>query len=163
MMVNRKVTAVEKSLQSSNKNDLKFSQNEKENGHIVHFSHVFRPIYYFARLCGHMPFSIVQSSSAKLHQPRVSKFDGVWFLISICIYAGLAICICWYIHRALTLYSSVKPILYLLASSINMLRLVNFLCGMLMSIMDMCNRHKLVNIFNKFTAFDRKVGVFKWN
>lgn len=156
-MIDRKVFSIETPIQSSGKKRLKFIQNDRKS-HIVHFTHVFRPIYYFTRLCGHMPFSIVRNSNDKFRQPRVNKCDAVWFAISICIYTGLAICICWYLHRALTLYSTVKPILYLLASSINILRLINYLCGILMLIMDMCNRYKLVNIFNKFTMFDRKVS-----
>lgn len=155
-MVNRDVFSVEKCVQSSVKNRFKCNSSGREKGHIVHFAQVFRPIYYFNRLCGHMPFSIVQSSNDQFHQPRVNKLDVLWFVISICIYTALAICICWYIKRALSLYA-VKPILYLLASTINVLRLMNFLCGISMLIKDMWNRHKLVNIFNKFTVFDRKV------
>lgn len=160
-MVNRDVFSVEKCVRSTVKNRLKCNLVVRERGkdHVVHFTHVFRPIYYFNRLCGHMPFSIVQSLNDKFHhQSRVSVFDVLWFIISICIYTGLASCICWYLNRALSLYA-VKPILYFLASTINGLRLINFLCGILMLSMDMCSRQRHVYIFNKFTAFDRKVSV----
>lgn len=158
-MVNRDVFSVEKCVQSPDKSRFKCNRNAREKGkrHVIPFTHVFRPIYYFNRLCGHMPFSIVQSSTDQLHRPRVSIFDVLWFAISICAYMGLVICICWYIKRALSIYP-VKPILYLLAATINLLRLINFLCGILMLIMDMCHRYKLVIIFNEFTVFDRKVS-----
>lgn len=158
-MVKRGVFAVTKCVQSPGKNRFKCNQIKRGSkcGHVVHFTHIFRPIYYFNRLCGHMPFSIVRSSNGHSLEPRVTAFDALWFAISICIYMALATCICWYIKRALLLYIR-KPILYFLASTINMLRLVNFLCGLLMLIMDMCNRHSLVNIFNRLTHFDRKVS-----
>lgn len=156
--INRKVFPVEKMVKSSVncKRLLKFNQNRRIKGHKINFTHVFRPIYYFARFCGQMPFSIVQSSNDEFRQPRVSKRDILWFIISICIYSALVMFNCWYILRAYSFFKYNK-ILYLLAWSISLLRFINFLCAILILIMDMCNRHKLVDILNKFTAFDRKV------
>lgn len=157
-MINHKVSPVEKMAESPvNNKRLKFNQNKNFNGHIVvNFVHVFRPIYYFARFFGQMPFSIVQIASDEFHQPRIRKWDFIWFTISICMYTVLTVFNSWYIFRASLLFR-VNKILYLLAWTISTLRFVNFLCALVMLIMDVCNRHRLVNILNKFTAFDRKV------
>lgn len=155
-MVNRKIFSIEKHVQSSIKNRFKFNRNEKGSGYAVNFRHVFRPIYYFARLFGQLPFSIVQRPNSRSRQSRVTKFDALWFLISICVYLKLVQLFWWFMERALVL-SSTKPTIYLLVTTINMLRLVNILFGLLILIMDMCNRHRLVRILNNFTAFDRKV------
>lgn len=154
-MINRKVAPVGKMV---NNKRLKCNQNKKSKGHIVNFTHVFRPIYYFARFCGQMPFSIVQIANDEFRQPRIGKCDVLWFIISIFILSVLICFTCWYsIFRRSSLIQ-VNKILYLLAWTISTLRIVNFLCAILIIIMDVCNRYKLVNIQNKFTAFDQKVN-----
>lgn len=154
----RKVLPVDKVVQFSVKNRLKFKQNEKKyDAKPTNFAHVFRPIYYFARLCGQMPFSIVHGTHGGIREIRIRTIDALWFFISICIYSTLTCCVCVYLVRAFSNYR-IDPSLYVLASGVNLLRLINFLCGILILIMDMCNRHKLVNILKKFTTFDREAS-----
>lgn len=155
-MSHNKITPIEKLVQLSVENRLNFKQNEKEHAiEITNFTDVFRPIYYFARLCGQMPFSI------GAHGSRVSKIDALWFFISICIYSTLAFSVCVYLVRAFSHYG-INPTLYVLASGVSLIRLINFICGILILIMDMCNRRRIVNILKKITIFDREAS-FEWN
>lgn len=160
-MFNRRVLPVGKMVCSSVKNRSELTENHKVKSHtakIIDFPHVFRPIYFFARFFGQMPFTIVyRSSSGIFGRPQVNKIDALWYFISICTYTALAYSICYFLIRAFSHYP-IDPILYVLTSAVNMFRLINFLCGILILIMDMCNRHKLLKILNKFTMFDRKAS-----
>lgn len=130
--------------------------NKCEHGKIVHFAHVFRPIYCFARICGFMPFSIRHSNSPnEQFVPRASLCDVVWFGISMCFY--LTMIVNTFCENVVLPHES--------NAQLNAIGLGNYLlCLMILSfsifalIIDVCNRFKLVNILNDFTVFDQEVS-----
>lgn len=115
----------------------------------------FRPIYYFSRSFGLMPFSIGRSSSGNILGPRVHKFDAVWFVATILIYA-------------LATVVSFKYVKFKQESNtqLNMLVISNnwhLTSGLLFCVviigMDLYNRDKLVDLIKRFTVFDKQVSV----
>lgn len=113
------------------------------------FAYSFRPIYYFTRIFGLMPFSLVRDKNTKAQRPRVSILDGFWFIISICIYLWGA-------------YVSTVHIMQfgaIIVSKANfVVRIFGLIFGAFLIVVNMLNRFKLVNIFNDFAIFDKEVG-----
>lgn len=156
-MSKRKIIPIQKKMaESSVQNRVHFEKLEV--GKMTNFIHVFWPIYCFARICGQMPFSIVHEPHVGIRNStsRISKIDALWFFIAICIYSTLTFSVCVYLVRVFSYYG-INPTLYVLASGVGLLCLTNFICGILILIMDMCNRHKIVSILKKITIFDREV------
>lgn len=123
---------------------------------IVHFTRVFRPIYIFAHIFGFMPFSIRHSDSqCDQFVPHVSKFDTLWLAISMCFYSAMILnTFCG--KNGLRHESNAQLNAIVLGN--HLLRLMILFFGIFALIMDMCNRFKLVNILNDFTAFDQEVS-----
>lgn len=131
-----------------------FDVNAKIHSKALKFVDIFRPVYYFLRFCGQMPFSIVPSLNSKsLLQPRVNKRDALWFFISMCLYSVIA----WRTIGKLTAKLDENKIVCVLFTGNSLLHVITMMFGIVKLIMDMYNRHKLVNILNKFTQFDREV------
>lgn len=115
------------------------------------FAHCFRPIYYCSRIFGFMPFSIVYDSSAAIHKPSPRAFDLLWFIISISIYVSTIIG--FYIQRAEIPFSASQ-----ILNDIAWFGMISSLVfGVIGISLDMCNRFKIVNIFNEFNRIDEKV------
>lgn len=119
----------------------------------ITFLYGFRPIYYFSRAFGMLPFSIVSNSSGELEGPRVSKFDGAWCMISMCIYASLVYSIIY--GMEIPQNSSISATILLFGD--NFLLIANFIFGILMIGVDMSNRYKFVNLMKKLVLFDNQV------
>lgn len=118
----------------------------------LNFAFSFRPIYYFSRVFGLMPFSIVYDSNGDPQVPRVGIFDLLWFVISICIYLPFV----YYCYKQLAISNDQSvPILFLLGAYI--LQMLDLIYGVLIIGIDMYNRFKLVGILKKITAFDKEV------
>lgn len=133
-----------------------FAQNKKIHEKIVHFSRIFRPIYIFARICGFMPFSIQRSDTQnERFEPRVSKWDGLWFTTSICFYSAM---VANTLFGEITLPHESNGQLNAIILGNHLLRLMILIFGVFALTMDMCNRYKLVNILNNFTAFDQEAN-----
>lgn len=116
----------------------------------------FKPIYYFLRILGLMPFSITRSSNGNISEPKVKKSNGLWFLFSICIYSMASFISFEYVkfNRESNAY------LYMMVLSQNLLLTTGLICCVLFVAMDMCNRFKLVDILQKFMIFDKEVSDF---
>lgn len=139
----------------STKIQAEFDGNEKIHFKIINFIDIFRPVYYFLRFCGQMPFSIVQSSNSEIFlQPRVNKRDALWFLISMCLYTIAT----WRTFGKLTAKLYENEIVCVLFTGNSLLHVVTMMFGIVKLFMDMYNRRKLVNILNKFTQFDQEVS-----
>lgn len=137
---------------SSTNIQLKF---DFENVHtkIINFTDIFRPIYYFARLCGQLPFTIVRSSSDEFHQSRVTKCDVLWFILSIFFYAAVS----FRTAQILTFEINANETEHVLFVGNAALHIMTMTFGILKVTTDMYNRQKLVDILNKFTKFDHEV------
>lgn len=131
-----------------------FDVNEEHHSKVINFMDIFRPVYYFLRFCGQMSFSIVRNSSSEvLHQPQINKRDALWFLISMCLYSIVT----WRTFGKLTSKLDESKIVCVLFTGNSMLHFMTMMFGIAKLTMDMYNRHKLVNILNKFTQFDQEV------
>lgn len=53
--------------------------------------HSFTFIYYFSRVFGFMPFTIVYDSDGKIQAARIRTIDILWFMITIGLYLSSAL------------------------------------------------------------------------
>lgn len=135
-----------------------FDVNEKIHTKITKFVDIFRPVYYFSRLCGQMPFSMVQQTlHSDFYKPQVGRRDALWFTISMVSYTTVTIFTC----LKLTAKFDQNKTVYVLFMGNSMLHSMTMLFGVVKLAMDMYNRHKLVSILNKFTQFDHKVRIIE--
>lgn len=118
------------------------------------FAYGFRPIYCFSRVFGLMPFSITHVSNVDIQEPRVSDLDWLWFMISTLTYSSLA----FLNYQSMKLLYDPSVNLSVLVLGDKLLLVTVLICGVLIMVINMCNRFKLVNILNNFTAFDNEVG-----
>lgn len=123
---------------------------------IYNFEYGFRPIYYFSRLVGLLPFSIAHHSNGSITNAHISRLDGVWFSISMCFHL-LAIFLSFLNTEDLNSISSVTTITFWILYILY--RGNSLLIGTVGIIMDMLNRHKLADILRKFIIFDHDVSV----
>lgn len=121
------------------------------------FAFSVRPIYFFSRACGLLPFSINQNSSGEIQEPKISLFDAVWFGISVCAYSAMAYI--FYHNLRLTQDPNTKS--YFLVLGDYMLYISVLIYGIVARAMDMCNRFKLIDILKKFSMFDKEVKSFR--
>lgn len=139
------------------------SPNKETHEKNVHFTRVFRPIYFFARICGFMPFSVQHSDTQSEHfVPRIGIYDFVWFAISMSFY--LAMIINTFCGKIVLPHESNAQLNAIVVGN-HLLRLMILLFSIFALIMDVCNRYKLVNILNDFSIFDQEVSckLFKFN
>lgn len=129
--------------------------NKTEQLNQLNLVHHFRPIYYFSRVFGFMSFSIVYDTKKKSLLPIVKIFDILWFMAFLCLYMALA----FSTYRRI-LSSQISNGLYVLIIGGSMQILFSLILGAIITVMDMCNRRKLVNIVNKFYMFDKEVTLY---
>lgn len=130
------------------------TQMKKDKQRIYNFEHGFRPIYYFSRIAGLWPFSIVHHSNGTIQNARISRLDGVWFAMSMC-FQLLAIFFCCLDSDDLN-YGQTTTITFHVLYSLH--RVKSLLIGVVGIILDMINRHRLVEILRKLIIFDNEVG-----
>lgn len=117
----------------------------------MNFLYGFRPTIYLARAVGFMPFSVIKNNIKNLEVVKVTKCDLLWFAFTIFL--------CSFI-----LFLRVKNSMAHLNMPLNIMTLGDIIIsiiavasGILMIILDMCNRFKFVQIINSFTKFDAEV------
>lgn len=119
----------------------------------LNFAITFRPIYYFLRLFGFMPFTIVYDSKGEVQAARITARDILWLLISLCAYLlafnGSKI---WENPYLLHKYSTV--FIYV----IKLYDISEILFGIIGIVMDLCNRFKLIDIMRTLNQFDKEVN-----
>lgn len=120
----------------------------------LNFEYGFRPIYYFSRAVGLWPFSICHNSTGAVQSARIRRFDGVWFLVSMCFHM---LALFYYYRNMVDLEDSNKTILTF-SILYSLFQTKALLIGAVGIILDMRNRHKLVNLLGKFIIFDNEVG-----
>lgn len=116
------------------------------------FSYIFRPIYYCSRGFGLMPFSIVHDSNGDVEKSKVRAIDGLLFAVFIILRVFMTI------PSVNKLNSPSSDVPYFLVLGGYTLLTLIFTCGALMTVMNMYNRHKIVNILKMFSTIDKEVN-----
>lgn len=70
-------------------NDDNNKQSEKVQVEKICFSYGFRPIYYFSRVIGLMPYSMVYNLNGEIQDHRIYIRDGLWLVTSISLYISV--------------------------------------------------------------------------
>lgn len=117
------------------------------------FTYSFRPIYILSRIFGQMSFSIIYYPNGEIQRPEVSKFDAVWFVISLGLNFYAAYCIFVLFKTQEDSNFLPKISLFSVISIFILLLLLNLLA----CVSDICNRFKFMDILKKITLFDKKV------
>lgn len=120
--------------------------------------HGFKSTYYFSRCFGLWPFTIAYNSNGSIIiEACLYQFDCLWFLISICVYL-IALYYTYDHIKTEQLKSSEN---YFFSHLIyNLIQIPPLLLGVIGIVLDMFNRKRLVNIFEKSIIFDREVYDF---
>lgn len=116
----------------------------------------FKPIYYFSRVFGLMPFSIRRGPYGNIEEPKVNGMDGLW-----CLFTTIVV----YLSGALISHrykpDSYKTIyLSILLDDFHLTMSLAF--GALEIAMDMINRFKLFELWKCFIVFDKEVRIFQF-
>lgn len=113
----------------------------------------FRPIYYFARICGQMPFTITYHANAAIYTAKFHARDFIWSTVSLCIQISL-------IRLAVDLMTSPQHP-KIISSTLYFCNLtvwfITLLFAISMMVLDAHNRSKIVDLLQKFTDFDQEV------
>lgn len=117
---------------------------------IIDFAYSFRPIYYFSRVGGMIPFSIFHNSQSA----TIRKRDITWLAISIFSYLSVLILIVYDLNVPNDENSNFNALI--LGDILHAILCTVF--GIVAIIMDMGNRFKFMRIFKKFTTFDEQVS-----
>lgn len=120
----------------------------------LNFMYSFRPVYYYSRVCGFMPFTITYKSCGAIHGLKVERLDILWFGVSILINVTLAFMISKdteYLHETKNGSIILMGGDYLLQVS-SMIFDAVFICT------DLCIRYKMVDILRKINTFDEQVS-----
>lgn len=139
------------SLSSSSDNNQSSNVVKLWNSKEYDFVDSFRPVYYFSRAFGYMPYSVIFDSKAGIHRPAVRSFDILWFIIAILLYFSTGIG-----FYALNVSHSTSTVLSVGDQS----EIAHIFVGVLFFVMDMCNRFKFVEIWNKFNKIDDMVCAY---
>lgn len=131
-------------------NDEKNSVENQAQVQQINFSHSFRPIYYFSRVFGLMPFSITYDSNGEAQCSRIRIFDGIWFVISMLIYSSSVYCIVLRFEK-----QSSSTFVVIVG---NTFLLMSIIYGVGAVAMDMYNRFKFFEIVKSFSVFDKQVN-----
>lgn len=117
----------------------------------LNFAYSFRPIYYYSRIFGLMPFTIMYDSNGDPQEPRVGLFNFVWFIAAIGLYTSMAYFS--YIDMNVPRDASIPYAILISGFSLQISRLI---FGALAIGMDMWNRFKIVDILKKLNIFNKE-------
>lgn len=116
------------------------AQEEKFN-----FAYSFRPVYYISRLFGLMSFSIIYDENGEVQKCAVTKFDAIWFVISLSMY---------FLMGFLLQHYAISTAAFAMG---NIFGLLNFVFSFFAIVINMCNRCKVIEILKNITIFDEEV------
>lgn len=112
----------------------------------------FKPVYYFSRAFGLLPFSIRRDANGEVQEPTVNKIDGVWFLFTIVVFLTAS----QFSHRYISAFNSSSQ-MYVSVLLDNFRLVLSLIFGAVMIALDMLNRFKLVKLWKLFIIFDKEV------
>lgn len=110
------------------------------------FMDSFRPVYYVSRIFGLMPFSIICDINGEIQQSKITKFDGLWFVFSMCFHSLMAFFVQGFIETKLN---------YLLGYVFEIFGITYCVLSLAFN---MYNRSKFIDIIREITAFDIEVS-----
>lgn len=140
--------------QSSSANQLTAPNSGKFN-----YLYSFRPIYYFSRAFGFMPFSIISDTNGTIQGPAIRSFDIFWFIVWILLYFSSAFVS--FRNGQFPKNSNTTESVILIGADYVILT-SGLIFGALIIIMDMCNRFKLVGILKNINTFDEEASQSKY-
>lgn len=118
--------------------------------------HSFRPIYYFNRVYGFLPFTIIYNSRGTVHGHAVETHDILWLGISITINLMLA----FLISKDTEFLQDSKDGSIILVGGDYLAHIFTMIFDTILIGTDLCIRYKLVNVLKKINNFDEKVSQF---
>lgn len=121
---------------------------------MMSFGSVFRPLHYLARIWGLVPFSIATNSNGELQNPKIHLYDGLWLLTTVLLYMSFLN----YAWNALNYDRKISiRNTWILILCARLLAVFAFVYGILTTIINMCNRYKLISLVKMCTRFDEEV------
>lgn len=131
-----------------------FNLDRMEDMMQLNFTFGFRPIYYFARICGQMPFTIIyHRSNGAIVGTKFFKCDFIWSAISLCMQIA-------FIRFAMDLLTSPRDPNQI-SATLHFCNIIiwflTVLFGISMMVLDTHNRWKIVGILKEFVHFDNEV------
>lgn len=111
------------------------------------FAFCYRPLYYFSRVFGHIPFTITHCANDSKVKAKLFIRDFIWFAISLFIH----ICLFAMIVHKFRLDNAISNI----GGKLNFL--ICLLLGISAMVLNACNRTKIIRILNEITTFDENV------
>lgn len=117
------------------------------------FYYAFKPIYFFSRFVGLMPFSVVRSLDGNGLSARVTVYDIIWFIISIA--SGILLAVID--TKNMRLPQSKNESLTINVGD-HLLLIVGLSVGTFSICLDMFNRKRIVKIIENFESFDKEVS-----
>lgn len=143
-------------VKSSNSSVSAIENDDVDDGcddHTLSFHYSFRPLYFFSRFVGLMPFSVTQSLNGNGLSARVTVYDLIWFILSIVISISLGVIDTTNIRLPQNSNESLT-----INVGDHLLLIFGLSVGTLSVALDMFNRKRLVNIVESFETFDREVS-----
>lgn len=125
---------------------------ESTNSKKSNFSYGFRPIYYFSRIFGYMPFKVVHDSNGLIKGARTRLFDILWTMFSIGLHLFGAVH--FFVTAGCTTENFDKSII--LANGTKGLTVLRRLFNCLCLGMDIYNRFRLIDILKELNSFDEE-------
>lgn len=117
----------------------------------------FKPVYYFSRAFGLLPFSICRTANGDMLEPKVNRFDGVWFLFTTVVFLSAP----YFAHRYIFAFgANMRIYISILLDDLHFV--LSLMFGALSITMDMCNRFEFAKLWAFFINFDREVSICSW-
>lgn len=118
----------------------------------MNFAYCFRPVYYFSRIFGFTPYTIIYDSNGRIQVPKIRVLDIIWLILSI--FAQILSPILYTRNEKFSIYHINLAILIRADAIIIAVRTIFNISAI---VMDMCNRYKLVETLKKLDDFDDHV------
>lgn len=121
--------------------------------------HSFKSVYYFSRCVGLWPFTITYNSNGSIKNARVYLLDGLWLLISVCLYLAALFYTIDDIKNAQPPNRNIRfsDLIFYLS------QIPPLLFGPIGIALDLLNRNNLIGILEKFIIFDNQVSILNFN
>lgn len=127
---------------------------KKANSIKIDFAYSFRPIYYFSRVYGLMPFTITYNARGAINGLEVKMTDLFWFIATLTLNVAMTLMI-----SKDTLYlQDLKFLSNMLSGADYFLEIYCMIFNLLLIGMDMWMRTRLVDILQRITTFDEEVS-----
>lgn len=125
----------------------------------LNFAYTFRPVYYFCRAFGLMPFKITYYSNGTIHGFEITTFDIMWFIISM----GFNLILTFFMIDNSQHVENLKDMSIILVGGDFILQVFSMIFDIILIVMDMCISSRLVRILKKINAFDEEVSDGFWS